>query len=351
MDFLTKVLEHILEPWSSWQNAKWAFLSGVYQLRNYFIDLNSETAWPYLISSLMVAYVLYVLRNRSESNAKTFWEFVLPEGIYRHPSAILDCKYLVFSTLISFLVYMPFITGVCLLVSKVTVQLVANLSFQGILNDYPIATSIAIASQLMLFADFLGYVGHYCQHRFSLLWAFHKVHHSAQVLTPITLFRVHPVDELVSAVIRAIGLGVGTGLYTVTSHIDVPISVLYGVNATGFIIKLLGHSLRHSHVWFSYGPVLSWVLMSPAQHQIHHSNNPKHLNRNFGIAFSIWDALFGTLYIPKTQEKLSFGVSEMDASKHSTLLQLYCDPFREVLCPLRILARSSVRKIGSKEAA
>ena len=352
MDFLTKVLEHILEPWSSWQNMKYALWRGADQLGNYFTDLGSETAWPYLISSLMVAYVLYFLRDRSRNTARTFLEFVLPGSIYRHPSAILDCKYLVFSTLISFLVYMPVITGICLLAQKISNHTVANLGLQGILDHYPIATSIAIAAQLFLFAEFLGYAGHYLLHRIPLLWAFHSAHHSAEVLTPLTLFRVHPVDELVSAVIRAVGIGVGTGIYTGTSHIDLPLGTLYGVNAIFFIIHLAGHCLRHSHVWFSYGPVVSWILLSPAQHQIHHSNDAKHFNANFGNVLSIWDALFGTLYIPKTRETLSFGLPETYAGKHSTVLQLYCQPFREAasaahsIC-VGILARFLIVSGGS----
>ncbi len=60
-----------------------------------------------------------------------------------------------------------------------------------------------------------------------ILWEFHKVHHTAEVLSPLTVFRVHPIDSLVFANIGAIVLGVTGG---VLSH-------LFGPSLTPFTLS------------------------------------------------------------------------------------------------------------------
>ena len=68
---------------------------------------------------------------------------------------------------------------------------------------------------------------------------------------------------------------------------------------------------------------------------MHHSSNPKHFDRNFGASLSVWDWMFGTLYIPaKEPERLSFGVQVNGLNDHS-ITGVFFDPaarfFREVL--------------------
>ena len=50
-------------------------------------------------------------------------------------------------------------------------------------------------------------------HRIPALWEFHKVHHSAEVLTPITFYRSHPVDMLVQTVAEALASGIVTSVF------------------------------------------------------------------------------------------------------------------------------------------
>ena len=71
---------------------------------------------------------------------------------------------------------------------------------------------------------------------------------------------------------------------------------------------------------------LSKVLISPAQHQIHHSSLPHHHDRNFGSMFAIWDGLFKTLYIPATRENVRFGLSHQEDRKYQSLARIYLVP-------------------------
>ena len=58
--------------------------------------------------------------------------------------------------------------------------------------------------------------------------------------------------------------------------------------------------LRHWHTRFCHANVrtnlgvLRWVLVTPQSHRVHHSLDPAHRDKNFGVTFSLWDHLFGT---------------------------------------------------------
>ena len=76
--------------------------------------------------------------------------------------------------------------------------------------------------------------------------------------------------------------------------------------------------------------MLNRVLNSPAQHQIHHSDAPRHFNRNFGVNLSLWDWMFGTLYVTRSQpEHLHFGTGEQDRQRYLTVYSLIVTPFVE----------------------
>ncbi len=61
-------------------------------------------------------------------------------------------------------------------------------------------------------------------------------------------------------------------------------------------------------MWISFQGWLGRIFVSPAHHQVHHSGDPKHFNKNFGSCLALWDWMFGTLYVPKKErEPLSFG--------------------------------------------
>jgi sterol desaturase/sphingolipid hydroxylase (fatty acid hydroxylase superfamily) len=77
--------------------------------------------------------------------------------------------------------------------------------------------------------------------------------------------------------------------------------------------------------------VIEHVLNSPAQHQIHHSDAPKHFNKNFGINLSLWDWMFGTLYVTTPQpEALRFGTGDADHQRYLTVYSLIVTPFMDI---------------------
>jgi sterol desaturase/sphingolipid hydroxylase (fatty acid hydroxylase superfamily) len=165
----------------------------------------------------------------------------------------------------------------------------------------------------MLFLAYeLGYwFNHWLSHKVPVLWEFHKVHHSAEVLTPLTNFRVHPVYAWIFANILAFSAAVanGTGHYLFGAAIP-----QYALADTNMILVLFIHAyvhLQHSHMWIAFRGLLGRILISPAHHQLHHSADPRHFNKNFGSCLAVWDWMFGTLHIPtKERETLTFGVPD-----------------------------------------
>jgi sterol desaturase/sphingolipid hydroxylase (fatty acid hydroxylase superfamily) len=187
-------------------------------------------------------------------------------------------------------------------------------------------TSKLIATMCLFLAYELGYwVDHFLSHRIPVLWDFHKVHHTAEVLTPLTNFRVHPVDTVVFANILGIFLGVTGGVLSFLQ-----LGTAFEIGGTNLILVafyFVTVHLQHSHVWIPTTGWLGHVILSPAHHQIHHSDNPTHFDKNFGSCLSIWDWMFGTLHMPeRRRERLTFGVATRAPEYHTVIGSLF-SPF------------------------
>ena len=189
---------------------------------------------------------------------------------------------------------------------------------------------------LFLAEDFKRFIVHYAFHRIPLLWAFHKVHHSAEVLTPITLYRSHPIETLKSRTSSVFVLGAVTGLFVYVFPGKLSAVEILGVDALGFMFNALGANLRHSHIPFSFGKLDRWIV-SPHMHQVHHSMNKAHHDKNFGSCFAFWDRLWGTLYLPISDERIKFGCH--NGGQH-TLLSQWFSPFKyAILAPMGLLPK------------
>ncbi|MEM9356334.1 MAG: extracellular solute-binding protein [Pseudomonadota bacterium] len=180
---------------------------------------------------------------------------------------------------------------------------------------------------LFLLDDATKYLLHRALHRWPALWCFHQVHHSAEVLTPITVYRTHPVEAVLFAVRSALVQAVVVALFIFFFADRATLVTVLGANVFLFFFNLAGSNLRHSHIWISYGTSLEHWLISPAQHQIHHSLEERHYDRNFGAVLAIWDRLGGSLCLARPDEKPSqFGVHDAGVDPHD-LRTLYLSPF------------------------
>lgn len=205
----------------------------------------------------------------------------------------------------------------------------------------PLVSNVApwLAFTLTVFCQWLAYefaywLDHYLSHKWPWLWAFHKVHHSAEVLTPLTIFRVHPVDTIVFYNIVAVVTGVTLGLTNWLWGSAVAHAHVVGASA-GLVIAIMSlKHLQHSHVWIAFTGVVGRVVMSPAHHQLHHSIAPEHHDRNFGETLAIFDWMAGTLAVPsRKRQALTFGVEGL-SNPHSVTGALI-EPFADAADKLR----------------
>ena len=187
------------------------------------------------------------------------------------------------------------------------------------LSSWPPWAVTAVSSVILwLSYEFAYWLDHYLSHRVPFLWEFHKVHHQAETLSPLTVFRVHPIDSLVFVNILAICIGSVNGILHFSFGIPIEQVSYFGYGLILAAFSYLIIQLQHSHVWIPFCGIWGRLFISPAHHQIHHSDNPAHFNKNLGSCLAIFDWLFGSLHVPSRQrEKLSFGVAPMAGEPHT----------------------------------
>lgn len=309
----------------------------VVEMPGWLVDGGHRFFWLYFVSFAVLGGLAWRRHYRDADAAvapvRGLLRFLFPPEMYRHPSALLDLKLLVAnrffgpSTLLSRLLLGPL--SVAWIASLTQGGLVALTGSDPLWGAWTLPTLAAFTLATALVEDFATYVVHALHHRSPVLWEFHKVHHSAEVLTPFTVYRKHPVYNLLSRVTNIAIIGPFQGLLAFLLVVPADPLTLFGANAVFSIFHLLGSNLRHSHVWLSFGPLLNRLVVSPALHQIHHSKAPRHWNKNYGEVFALWDWLFGTLYVPgREREELEFGVAGPEGQEHGTLWQIYFVPFR-----------------------
>ena len=204
-------------------------------------------------------------------------------------------------------------------------SLVSSASFSN-LSDVIIICLFSIT--YFVLDDFSRFFLHRLMHKFPALWAFHKIHHSAQSLTPLTIFRTHPVEGLLFGLRTALVQGFLISLFIYAFGDRVDLITIFGINAAVFIFHGLGSNLRHSHIQIRYPHWLEYILISPAQHQVHHSVAERHYDRNFGVALAVWDWMFGSLCHSEAGDH-KFGLDDNTGDGVNNLSSLYWKPFLE----------------------
>ena len=187
--------------------------------------------------------------------------------------------------------------------------------------------SVLFTTCLFVVDDASRYYLHRLMHRWPALWAFHRVHHTAESLTPFTVFRTHPVEGVLFGLRSALVQGFLIGVFVFLFYDRVTLLSVLGANVFTAALNLLGSNLRHSPVPISYGKTLESWLISPAQHQIHHSQAREHWNKNFGAFIAVWDRLGNTLEYGSNTQDLTYGLRHQKPQEHQ-LVTLYWQPFK-----------------------
>lgn len=287
----------------------WDWLQQVVQSRHSPLTL---TFFSSLTCALLVATLFLVRRRRMRNRPvrpRTILRALFPKGLSGHPSVRADLGYMLLA-----LVGFGAIIAWAVLSYQVLSNAVVGWLVWGFGAGAPTTLPAIVTGGILTLALFLAYelaywFDHYLKHRVPILWEFHKVHHEATVLTPLTVFRVHPMDALIHSNITAVLTGLTNGA---VNYLFGTTTYLYAIQDTNLILVLFLHAythLQHSQFWMPASGLLGRIILSPAHHQVHHSADPVNFNKNLGACLAIWDWMFGTLYVPaKRSEKLTFGV-------------------------------------------
>ncbi len=144
----------------------------------------------------------------------------------------------------------------------------------------PVLWTIVIAFFVLDF--FGGWLVHLVQHKTYFLWKFHVVHHSDNNVDVTTGLRHHPIESVLRGIFFLLGVTLsGAPVYAV---------MIYQT------ILVLATQFTHANItlpkWID--KPLSYVIVSPAMHKVHHHWQQPYTDSNYGAVLSVWDRLFGT---------------------------------------------------------
>jgi sterol desaturase/sphingolipid hydroxylase (fatty acid hydroxylase superfamily) len=154
----------------------------------------------------------------------------------------------------------------------------------------------AIPLTAILLGDFGYYWFHRMQHRIGFLWRFHRVHHSIEELSVLNSY-AHVSERILQLCLIWFPLAL-------MLKISVP-----EVAVLAFVFGRYGIFI-HTNTNLSFYAA-KYFISEPRYHRIHHSIEPLHHNKNFALAFPIWDVIFGTAYWPKHNEFPKTGLSDL----------------------------------------
>lgn len=284
---------------------------------------------PYLYVTLLIAVAVLYLRTGSLSAAmRGLWR----KDVFLHRSSMNDYRIAAINTVLIAAFFTLGIANAAGIASG-TIALMEAAFGPAPQQAAGLFGAVAYTVAVLIAYDGGNFAQHWLQHKIPFLWELHKVHHSAEVMTPVTAVRVHPLSAFFAAVFLSILFGLTNGVFLYLYGGRVAELTLLGVNVFLVLHYSVGvYHLQHSHIWLSFPRPFRVVFASPAMHMIHHSANPRHFDKNFGFVLTLWDWLAGSLYIPEDaeQEGLTLGLLAPEQAEMQTTWQLYSRPLRRI---------------------
>lgn len=303
------------------------FTNEIIELARFLIDPNKRLFIGYVLGAVVFASFVFFVQRKSVNTDKNFLLFLLNPRIWLHKSAILDYQLFIINRIIRAFLWAPMVLTMVPIAIGLSDALEWLFGLDRVFQTDDTIVIAAFTLVLFLFDDFSRFLLHYLMHKVPLLWEFHKVHHSALVLTPMTVYRSHPIESFLYASRMGLAQGCAVGVCYFLFGPTLSMADILGANMFIFIFNVMGSNLRHSHVQWRWNRHVEKWFISPMQHQIHHSRQVKFHDKNFGTAIALWDRMFGTLELSGTTTFLVFGLDKKESS-HSSVVDAYLRPFK-----------------------
>ena len=291
-----------------------------------FFDPKKRVFVGYLFSAIIISFLWLCIVKKN--NLTQCFHKIFDKKIFLSKSAIAD--YFLFIINIIIMMFLSPILISQLAIAAIVFEYLHTQTFLMPINanlQYLWLIPYFFTISYFVLDDLTKFITHALMHKIPILWEIHKTHHSARTLTPITIFRTHPLEGVIFVLRSALTQGIVIALFYYVYGNNITFITILGANLLSFWFHLLGSNLRHSHIWINYWDWLEKIFISPAQHQIHHSIKKEHHDKNFGVTFAIWDYIFGTLCTSKDNHVSKFGITENEYKYEHNIFYLYVSPF------------------------
>lgn len=187
----------------------------------------------------------------------------------------------------------------------------------GILQWLPEMNPWLFALIGLLLLDLIGaYWVHLVEHKIKFLWRFHLIHHTDTWIDTTSANRHHPGESVIRFAFTVLGVVV----------VGSPMWLVFLYQSLSVVFSQFNHANiplpKKLDKWLSY------VIVSPDMHKVHHHYKLPYTDSNYGNIFSVWDRLFGT-YTYLDRDQIIYGVdTHMESSENNDLGNLLKIPFQ-----------------------
>ncbi|MFT4735217.1 MAG: sterol desaturase/sphingolipid hydroxylase (fatty acid hydroxylase superfamily) [Algoriphagus sp.] len=207
--------------------------------------------------------------------------------------------------------------------------------FLVVSSDWAIANNIGIINWLpampiwvytiigLMLLDLIGaYFIHWLEHKVKWMWMFHLIHHSDLNIDTTSANRHHPGESVFRFVFTTIAVVItGAPMWMVFMYQFFSVLLSQFNHANIALPKFLDNAI-------------SWIIITPDMHHVHHHFTQPYTDSNYGNIFSIWDRIFGT-YMKLERSKLTYGIDTyMNPAENENIGTLLKIPFAEYREPL-----------------
>ena len=235
--------------------------------------------------------------------AMALWELAAPRRILTVP------KLLRWINNIGIVVINSVLLRIIFPSAAVGVSVFAQKHGWGLFNHFQLPYWVAVVLSVVAL-DFVIYLQHVMFHAVPVFWRIHRMHHTDLDFDVTTGIRFHPMEILLSMLIKSAGV------------------VVLGPPVLGLIIfevALNATSMfNHSNVRMLRGVdrIFRWFVVTPDMHRVHHSIEERETNSNFGFNLPWWDRLLGTYRNQPRMghEGMTIGLEDFRDKKHCVML-------------------------------
>ena len=169
----------------------------------------------------------------------------------------------------------------------------------------------------LLLMDLVGaYLVHLIEHKIKVLWKFHMVHHADTQVDTTTANRHHPGESVIRAVFAILAILV----------CGAPMWIVFLYQSLSVVLSQFNHANISLPLWLD--KALSYVIISPNMHKVHHHFERPQTDSNYGNIFAFWDRLFGT-FDATPMENIKYGLDVLENDKDQSFAYQLNLPFNQ----------------------